>query len=177
MSRAATAEGVTNPPPLNLRRGIGLKMAVLARQMRQRFDQRVEEMGVTRAKYILIATVANNPGCTQREIAAKLEMSDVTAGRMIDRVCADGLIERQENPQDRRAYRVCLTDAAQPVLKKLAAAASAYEEEMFSSMDQAELETLNALLDKLASHISHARRELSERKAVSLAMSPAAEAS
>ncbi len=166
MSVLGNPHGVAAHPPVNLRRGIGLKMTVLARQMRQRFDERVEQMGVTRAKWVLIAAVASNPGSTQRELAAKLEMSDVTAGRMIDRVCADGLIERLENPQDRRAYRVCLTAAAQPLLKKVAAAAAIYEAEMFSSMDEAELETLDALLDKLALHIGGARREIAERKAL-----------
>ena len=97
-------------------------MAVLARQMRQRFDERVEQMGVTRAKWVLIAAVARDPGTTQREIAAKLEVSDVTAGRMIDRVSADGLIERRADPQDRRAYRIFLTTAAQPLMAELSAA-------------------------------------------------------
>lgn len=179
MSAGDDPTGVEADPPVNLRRGIGLKMTVLARQMRQRFDERVEQMGVTRAKWILIAAVAGNPGSTQRELAARLEVSDVTAGRMIDRVCADGLIERRENPQDRRAYRVCLTAAAQPLLTKLAAAAEAYEEEMFSAMAEAELATLDALLDKLAAHVGGARREITERKPVpepALAIAPAAAA-
>ena len=173
---AAEPRGAVADPPANLRRGIGLKMAVLARQMRQRFDERVEEMGVTRAKWVLIAAVAGNPGSTQRELAATLEVSDVTAGRMIDRLCADGLIERLENPRDRRAYRVCLTPAARPVLEKLATAAEAYEAEMFSAMDERELETMDALLDKLAAHIGGARREHGDRRTTcepSFAVQPA----
>lgn len=173
MSVVGNPQAVAADPPANLRRGIGLKMAVLARQMRQRFDERVEQMGVTRAKWVLIAAVAGNPGSTQRELAARLEMSDVTAGRMIDRVCADGLVERLENPQDRRAYRVCLTEAAQPLLKKLAAAAEIYEEEIFSSMDEAELLMLDALLDKLATHLGGTRREVADRKSTR-ELSPAA---
>ena len=67
MSRPlATREAVIDRP-CNHRREIGLKMAVLARQMRQRFDERVEQMGVTRAKWVLIAAVAGDPGTTQRE--------------------------------------------------------------------------------------------------------------
>ena len=156
--REAAIETPTNP-----RREIGTKMAVLARQMRQRFDERVEQMGVTRAKWVLIAAVARDPGTTQREIAAKLEVSDVTAGRMIDRVSADGLIERRADPQDRRAYRIFLTTAAQPLMAELSAAAEDYEREMFACMNEGELATMNALLDKLASHIGGARRDTAER--------------
>ena len=165
MSQIVATQGMVIDEPSNPRREIGLKMAVLARQMRQRFDERVEQMGVTRAKWVLIAAVAGDPGTTQREIAAKLEVSDVTAGRMIDRVSADGLVERREDPQDRRAYRIFLTPAAQPVMAKLATAADAYEREMFACMDEAELATMNALLDKLSLHLGNTRRETGERKA------------
>ena len=164
MSRAAGCRQPLGEPSVNHRRGIGLKTAVIARQMRQRFDERVEQIGVTRAKWMLIATVASNLGVTQREIAAKLEVSDVTAGRMIDRVCADGLIERRENPQDRRAYRIFLTPKAQPVIDRLTTAAEAYERDMFACLDERELATLDALLDKLAAHLGSARRDVAERK-------------
>lgn len=165
MNQPAAAGDALTDPPSNLRREIGAKMAVLARQMRQRFDERVEQMGVTRAKWVLIAAVAREPGTTQREIAARLDVSDVTAGRMIDRVTADGLVERRADPQDRRAYRIFLTPAAQPLMAKLGAAAEAYESEMFACMDDADLATMNALLDKLASHISGGRRETGDRGA------------
>jgi MarR family transcriptional regulator for hemolysin len=146
-----------NLPPDNRRRSIGVKLAVLARQMRQRFDTRVEAMGVTRAKWMLIATVAHNPGVTQRNIASLLEVTDVTAGRLIDRMCADGLLERKENPQDRRAYCVDVTAAAEPVLKNLAAAVADYEEEVFAMLDESELATLDRLLDKLSKGLVNSR--------------------
>lgn len=159
----SSSDTAADTPP-NPRREIGLKMTVLARQLRQRFDERVEQMGVTRAKWVLIATVAREPGTTQREIAAKLEVSDVTAGRMIDRVSADGLVERRADPQDRRAYRIFLTAAAEPLMATLGEAAKAYENEMFSCMDDGELAMMNALLDKLSAHVGAARLEPSDRK-------------
>lgn len=150
----------------NPRRAIGIKIATLARQMRQRFDERVEQMGVTRAKWILIATVANNPGTTQREIAAKLEVSDVTAGRMIDRVCADGLLERRENPQDRRAYSIGLTPAADPLLERIAKAAAIYEAELFAGISDGELATMAAVLDRISLNIANGRRAPGDRRPV-----------
>lgn len=140
-------------------RQIGIKIAVLARQQRQLFDERVEAMGVTRAKYMLIATVARRPGLTQRMIASLLEVTDVTAGRMIDRVSADGLLERRENPNDRRAYCVYLTPAAQPILDRLATAAATYEEDIFAGVTAEELGVLGALLDRLQANMLDARRK------------------
>lgn len=126
--------------------------------MRQLFDSRVVEIGVTRAKWMLIGAVANNPGATQRELAADLDVTDVTAGRLVDKVCADGLLERRPHPQDRRAYCVYLTEAAQPVLAKLAKAAIAFEAEMFADIVDADVDALNALLDKISTNLVRALR-------------------
>jgi DNA-binding MarR family transcriptional regulator len=144
-------------------RQIGTKLAVVARQQRQLFDERVEAMGVTRAKYILIATVGRRPGLTQRMIASLLEVTDVTAGRLIDRVTADGLLERRENPQDRRAYCVYLTPAAQPILDKLAKTADAYEKDVFVGFSDADLEQFDSLLDRMQANLMEARRKTTRK--------------
>lgn len=148
----------------NRKRSIGVKVSTIARQLRQRFDERVEQMGVTRAKWMLIAAVARNPGATQRMIAADLEVTDVTAGRLIDRICADGLLERRENPQDRRAYCMYLTAAAQPVMDKIAMAAEQYETEVFASFDEEDLRRLDELLGRMARNLNNPEMDAWDRK-------------
>ena len=151
--------------PDSIKRAIGIKLAVIARHLRHRFDERIDMMGMTRAKWVLIAAVARQPGATQRTIASSLEVTDVTAGRLIDRVCADGLLERRENAQDRRAYCVHLTPAAQPLLSKLAEVAEEFETETFADIDEADLEKLNEILSKLAKNLGAARRDPADAKA------------
>ena len=155
---------VVNPSSMNPKRAIAIKMAIVSRQLRQRFDERVERTGMTRAKWMVIATVASRPGATQRIIASLLEVSDVTAGRLIDKVCADGLLERRENPQDRRAYCVYLTPAAQPVLDQMAVVAAEYEADIFAGLEGDDLDAFNVLLDKLAENIAGGRRDCGDRK-------------
>ena len=92
------------------RRSVSLKLAIVARRLRMKYDQRVEEGGLTRAQWSVLAVVSRRPGATQRTLANLLFVTDVTAGRMVDRLCADGYLERRENPEDRRAYRIYLTD-------------------------------------------------------------------
>ena len=89
---------------------------MVARQLRRTFDQSAERSGLTRAQWHLIAAVARNPGATQRIIAEALEVREITAGRLVDRLCDDGYLRREANPNDRRAYCVYLTSAAQPAV-------------------------------------------------------------
>lgn len=149
-----TGDSAIKQQPISKKRMIGVKLSVIARQLRLRFDQAVQLRGVTRAKWSLIAAVATNPGATQRSIAAVLEVREVTAGRLIDRLCSDGLLERRENPSDRRAYCVYLTAAAQPMLDKLGQVAREHEEMVFANLSDEELNLLDTLLDRIARNVA-----------------------
>ena len=156
-SRVRRRGSIITPRNNNSRkREIGLKLSVIARQLRLRFDQSIENSGITRAKWTLIAVVARHPGSTQRTIAAALEVTEVTAGRLIDRLCADGYLERTENPNDRRGYRVHLTPLAQPMLEKLGNIAKMHEDEVFAGFDDEDLSKLDALLEKIARNLAEA---------------------
>ena len=136
------------------KRNIGLRLGVLARLLRSNFDRQVASLNVTRSQWAMIAVVAHSPGSTQRMIAEALEMSEASAGRLIDRLCAEGLLERRDKYDDRRARAVYLTVAAQPLLDKIADIAVDFEERMFKGFDEAELGSLQALLDKIYENVS-----------------------
>ena len=142
-----------SPAPDARKRAIGRKLTVISRQLWHQFDQNVQTTGVSRAKWGLIAAVSRNPGATQRAIAAMLQVTEVTAGRMVNRLCEDGLLERRDNPQDRRGYCVYLTPAARPLLDRISDAATVYEAQAFSGMSDDDLARLEALLDIIAGNI------------------------
>jgi MarR family transcriptional regulator for hemolysin len=83
----------------------------------------------------------------------RLQVTDVTAGRLIDRLCAEGLLERHENPEDRRAYRVYPTEPAQPMLARLQELATDHAREAFAGFEEDQLAQLDALLESLARNI------------------------
>jgi MarR family transcriptional regulator, transcriptional regulator for hemolysin len=145
--------------PRSRKRSIALKLTVVARQLRITFDQAAEESGMTRAQWHLIAAVARNPGATQRLIAEALEVREITAGRLVDRLCEEGYLKRQEHPSDRRAYCVYLTPAAQPVLDKLDELAKVHEAAIFAGFQPQELEELDRLLDAISRNMSAARNQ------------------
>ena len=129
----------------------------MARQLRVSFDQSAEASGLTRAKWQMIAVVARHPGATQRTIAEALEVREITAGRLVDRLCDEGYLRREPNPSDRRAYCVYLTPAAQPVRNRLDELAKIHEGWIFAGFQPGDLEELDALLDRLARNLADVR--------------------
>jgi len=140
---------MSEPPVVAPTRDIALKIGVIARQMRKRFDASVGEIGITRSQWTTILVVSKRPGATQREIAEVLEMSEASAGRVIDRLCDDGMLERRPKPDDRRAHTVWLTTAAEPMLEKLGEVAAGHEAIVFAGLSNSELDTLEHLLGKV----------------------------
>lgn len=135
------------------RRSIALRINVLARLMRIRFDREVAVLNITRSQWSMIVVVLRLPGATQRMIAEALEMSEASAGRLIDRLCAEGLLERQERFDDRRARAVYLTPAAQPLLAKLEEIGAAGEARLFRGFSEVELDALDAALGRIHANL------------------------
>ncbi|MET0179734.1 MAG: MarR family transcriptional regulator [Novosphingobium sp.] len=122
--------------------------------MRKGFDKSAAELGVTRSQSGLMAVVVRHPGATQRMIAEALEMSEASAGRLIDRLCADGLLERRPKEDDRRAHAIFLTDKAQPLLEELSAIVQVYEADTFKGLSDDELQQFAALLDRIYGNVA-----------------------
>lgn len=127
---------------MQLQQDIAIRISVLARLMRNDFDRRLSEMSITRSQWSLVVVVARRPGATQRMIAEVLEMSEASAGRLIDRLCADGLLERRARDDDRRARAVYITPAAEPMLARGAEIAKSNSHRIFAGLDHDQLQAL-----------------------------------
>lgn len=126
----------------------------MARLIRNCFDRQVADLNVTRSQWSLIAAVARHPGVTQRIVAEMLEISEASAGRLIDRMCNDGLLERRLRPDDRRAHAIHPTAHGKSLLSELASAARVMEDRVFRDFSDDELERFGASLDKMYANLS-----------------------
>jgi DNA-binding MarR family transcriptional regulator len=136
-----------------------VKLSTVARLLRVTFDLDAEKNGLTRAQWHLIGVVSRRPGATQRTIAEALEVREITAGRLVDRLCEEGYLRREENPSDRRAYCVYLTPSAQPLLDKLDELATIHEGVIFGGFKPEELDKLDELLEGIFRNLSEFRQQ------------------
>jgi MarR family transcriptional regulator, transcriptional regulator for hemolysin len=93
----------------------------VARLTRTRFDQRARRSwSMTRAQCVILMRLETQPGLCQTELASLLEVEPITVARLIDRLEANGLVERRPDPADRRMHRLHLRPAAGPILAEIA---------------------------------------------------------
>lgn len=122
---------------------------MISRQLRKTFDREVGELGITGSQWALLAVVAGNPGATQKTIAEIMDMTEAAAGRLVDRMCKDGMVERRPKPDDRRAHCIHLTARAEPMLERMAELGAGHERWLLGGLDEQERMTLEALLDRV----------------------------
>ena len=139
------------------------EIAETAHALRRAFDRRAVALGVTRAQWKVLFRLSRNPGLRQVELAEMLDIEPITLSRIVDRLEEAGLVRREADPTDRRAWRLELTDKAQPLISKLRKLADGLIEEAFDGLDDGELALMRATLTKIRENLAEAE---AGRKAV-----------
>jgi len=139
------------------RRQFAFALHDVARLMRVYSDQRARELNMTRAQWALLVRLQRSEGVKQSELADLLDLTPITVGRLIDKLTAAGLVERRPDASDRRAYRLYLTEKAEPVLRRLADLAEDMLGRALAGVDQA---SLDEMLNRLIAIKTNLKREL-----------------
>jgi len=136
-------------------RSIMLLLSDAARLMRVDFERRARAIGVTtRAQYAALLRLSINEGVKQNALAELLDIEPITLGRQIDRLEADGLVERRPDPKDRRARNLYLTPKAWPRLDEFRALAMETREQVMAGLSTQEQEDLIDLLTRVRNNLS-----------------------
>jgi MarR family transcriptional regulator, transcriptional regulator for hemolysin len=92
-----------------------------------------------------------------------LDLQPISLTRLLDSLCANGLIERRADPEDRRAKRLFLTPAARPLLERLGDLAEELMGTALAGLDQRDSK---ALLTQLSTIKDNLRRAVARRQQI-----------
>lgn len=120
-----------------------------AHTLRKAFDRRACGLGVTRAQWKALFWLERQPAMRQIELADKLDIEPITLSRIIDKLEEGGLVERISDPADRRAWRLHVTAAAQPLIEKLKAVGADLATDAFEGIDPNDIETARRVLARV----------------------------
>lgn len=151
----------------NHEESLGFIIADISRLARKEFDRRVRDLGLTRAQWLFLYHLARNPGCTQAELADRLQMEKISVGRQAERLLRAGWIERRDHSADRRAYHLFLAARAAPIVAHLSEAATRLRADFMHGLPpprrQALIEDLLHIKSNLLRMDAEARRRTDEK--------------
>ncbi|HEV8070540.1 MAG TPA: MarR family transcriptional regulator [Planctomycetaceae bacterium] len=118
------------------------------------------EFGLSDARFAVLQIVrdALPRGCTQTELAERLQQSESSVSTLVDRMRAADLLYRLRSKSDRRKCLLVLTDHARETLDKLEACHHERMAELLSCYKSEQLRDLAVLLKILDNELT--RREL-----------------
>ncbi len=111
----------------------------------------LEDVRVTPAQLILLDWIATSPGCSVREIAAGLGLTPPTVSVGVRRLEEAGLLERQPDPQDRRAVRLSVTARGEALHRRAQDFRRRKVRRLLAGLTAEERETLLDLLERAIS--------------------------
>lgn len=129
----------------------------MGRLIKREANRRAAVLGATKAQWrVLVRLHRSGGGLRQVELAELLDVEPITLCRMLDRLAEAGLVERRPDAEDRRAWRLHLTDAAAPMIAKLEKMGERFNAELLDGISDADratvlraLETMRGNLDRM----------------------------
>jgi MarR family transcriptional regulator for hemolysin len=125
---------------------IPFEIGETAHALRKAFDRLAVGLGVTRAQWKVLFKLTRKPGLRQVELADLLDLEPITLCRIVDRLEEAGLVERSRDPEDRRAWRLNVTENARPLIEKLQAVGAELVGQAFAGIDPKDIEITRKVL-------------------------------
>jgi DNA-binding MarR family transcriptional regulator len=122
--------------------------------MRWTFDRKSQELGLTRSQWSVLASLKRCDGAQQKTLARLMDITPITLARHIDRLEVDGWVRRQDDPDDRRAKRLYLTEKANSILIQLQALGQQVRKEALAGIAPGDEEKLLQLLMRMRTNLS-----------------------
>ncbi|MCX5581610.1 MarR family winged helix-turn-helix transcriptional regulator [Kaistia terrae] len=134
---------------------LGLVLVDVARLLRRRFEKALENagLGLTVAEARTLAFVSRRPGLRQSTLADELSVEPMTLVGFLDRLEAATLVERIQDPADRRAKLIRLTPNAAGVVRRIRTIGKSVREDAERGIDPDVAETMRLALLKMQDNL------------------------
>ena len=121
---------------------------------RRRFEERAQALSLTLPQCRALLYLENNEGVSQKRLSELTELDPMTLVRILDRMEADGWVQRRFDPADRRAHTLWLTPKSKPVLDHIAHVIAETRAETLHGLPNEDRARLIELLERVHGNLS-----------------------
>ena len=138
----------------DISKDVAWELGETSRMLRRHFNRHAAAQGATSAQWRAMFRLQREPGMKQVELADRLDVEPITAGRIVDRLEEAGLVERRRDPVDRRVWKLYLTDKAGPLIQRLTAVAEQCLAGALEGIGGDEIAALRGALERIRENMS-----------------------
>ena len=108
------------------------------------------EMGVSAGTWFALALLARKDGMSQGELSQRFEIDPSRVTRLAKRLEGEGLIRREQDPEDSRVVRMYITEKGRGLIEDLSDRRERFDLRIGAVLSPEELEELRRMLGVLA---------------------------
>lgn len=133
---------------------LGYRIKLLSQLCGRKFQDLLEPFGLTPFHWVVLCCLWEEDGLATSSIGEKLQQVGGTLTGVLDRMEERGLIRRERDTQDRRIWRIWLTDAGKQLQDVLPPLAIELQEQALKGISDCERKLLSDLIDRAIANIS-----------------------
>lgn len=133
---------------------LGYQLKLVSQLTYREFQSRLEQFSMTPFHYLVLCCLWAEDGLATSSIAEKLKQLGATLTGVLDRMEERGIVRRERDPQDRRIWRVWLTDEGKRLKEVLPPIAAETLEKSFTGVSEREREFLSKILARMVENLS-----------------------
>jgi DNA-binding MarR family transcriptional regulator len=122
------------------------------RRLRLAHGEALRHLDLGIAHVAVMGLLAERGDLSQRQLIGLMGADKSTMVYLIDQLEQQGLAERRDNPEDRRAYAVHLTELGRKRLAEAGEIVRRVEDDLLAPLSASERKTLDALLLRIGEH-------------------------
>jgi DNA-binding MarR family transcriptional regulator len=131
-------------------RQIGFLLSQVGSLAASKFAELVKPLGLSPSHAGILRLLARTEGLSQRDLCLKLSILPSRLVVLIDELEDKGLVQRADDPSDRRSYSLRLTSKGLGTMSSLGELARSHSDEMCKGLSLDERKLLGELLSKVA---------------------------
>lgn len=132
---------------------VGFTISSSGYAIARRFRELLVPFALEPREFALLRAVGAAEGQSQQAIGEQLQIPPSRMVAFVDALEERGVLERRQNPTDRRARALHLTDPGRELLASAFAAAADFERDLCAGLSGEEREELLALLGRVAARL------------------------
>jgi MarR family transcriptional regulator, organic hydroperoxide resistance regulator len=132
----------------------GYRVKLLSQLQTRKFQEQLDPLGLTPFHWVVLCCLWREDGLAISSLSEQLQQVGGTLTGVLNRMEERGLVVRQQDEQDRRIYRIWLTEAGRSLQNTLPPIALALREETMHGFSEAECQQFSALLNRAIKNLS-----------------------
>jgi DNA-binding MarR family transcriptional regulator len=134
-------------------RSVGFTISTTGYAIARCFKETLAPLDLEPREFALLRAVAASEGQSQHSVGAQLQIPPSRMVAFVDALERRGLLERRQNPNDRRTHALYLTDAGHDLLTHAFALAVEHERDLCAELSADEREQLLELLQRVGARL------------------------